>query len=100
MYQSSTATSEIIKSYLRPNPSFRFVEVVHDQTGEIVAVEIYDALGKLVKTEHNSFDKIIVEDFASGIYFFKVYFDFGSIVTLPLQNIKKAEVNELTSLKY
>lgn len=84
---SSTATSEIIKSYLRPNPSSRFVEVVHDQTGEIVAVEIYDTLGKLVKTEHNSFDKIIVEDFASGIYFFKVHFDNGSIVTLPLTRI-------------
>ena len=84
---NTTQFNKNYKTVLVPNPSSRFVKVVHDQTGEIVALEIYDALGKFVKTKHNSFDKIIVEDFASGIYFFKVYFENGSIVTLPFTKI-------------
>ena len=63
-----------------PNPTFNILHIkVDDEFTRLTNAEIYDAIGRKVKTvrwsEVNTIQKIDMEEFSSGMYFIRLYND-------------------------
>ncbi len=69
---------ELISIY--PNPVANFVEIINSSVYDIVSVEFYDVLGKLVAVESEEFNHIDVTDFSSGVLFLRIVTDKGMLI--------------------
>ena len=62
---------------LFPNPANDYVNVV----GDVMSCEVYDLVGKCVKTVSTNIDKISVTDLNTGIYMMRFMTRGGSVIT-------------------
>lgn len=72
LYNLVLNTSELVKTEklsIFPNPAKNILNIASEQ--EILSLEIYDNLGRLVRRSYNQ-KSIKVEDFAKGIYYLKI----------------------------
>ena len=74
----SDINAESISVY--PNPANDVVYI----NGDVVAYEIYDLVGKMVKKTSTNIDKIPVTDLETGIYMMRIFTRSGDIVTRKL----------------
>lgn len=58
---------------LFPNPTSKSVFVKNSNSVAISKIEIYSVSGKLLQTQNDNFNEISLENFATGLYFAKMY---------------------------
>lgn len=73
----SEITENTDKVVVYPNPVVDYVYVV----GNVVSCDVYDLVGKCVKTVWKNVDKISVTDLSSGIYMMRFLTNDGNVVT-------------------
>ena len=60
-----------------PNPANDVITV----KGEVASIEIYDLVGKCVKTVWKNMEEIRISDLSSGLYMMRIFTPNGNIVT-------------------
>ncbi len=68
-----------------PNPSDQFVSVKSSENIIIQKIKIFDSRGKLIRVFDKNLDHVSIRNFSSGLYFFKITTDKGSIIKKVLR---------------
>jgi hypothetical protein len=63
-----------------PNPIKSILKIENTSSSEISSIEIFNMLGKKVKSKETNFNVINISKFSKGIYFLKIKTDKGSVI--------------------